>query len=731
MEPPIYEATPTTPRRRSQLWRWGALCLALAGLGGATWLWLGAGARPAQATWIDPPQDWVTIRLQTPARNNVFYADEPVRFTVAPLTNGTKAPVVGYEVRDYYGRVVRSGAVMQSTIDLKTLLPGWYKLDVFSSMVRPTPYRDAAVSTTICVFRRDPHFPARPAPDAKGQPVFGGSFNHDGIVRGLLGLGPERHQADVNNLDENYKRLDADLAIDTAYYAKYRDPLNLRPLLITFGNGTKDHDAQVSQVVRRYKKQVSTYETRNEPQDTPAAEFVRGELTPFRNAVLAADPQAHLIGPSVVGLNEGQLGWLDQFFQAGGANQMDGFSFHAYNAVNGDLALGRRSLNGLRDVMRRNNVNLPLWQTEQGYAAPIHGVYTPRHQGRWTMLQRLLFDSYGLPKERDVWWYDKSHGFWDFPHWIVNDDTSLNPMAPLMRVYSEETWGKKWVGPLHFGASADNRMLGNLYRGPQGGVAALMSAGATSDAVRVVTDPTVRALTVVSAFGIVSRVPVVKGAATLPVSELPRYVRLAPNQKWGVVPFFAPNLARLPGATITADGGTSDEPRLHNGQMETWYWAQSGDMKDGPSAPWNIHLDGRDTLKNPVNIDVTFPTPRPVRRVVLYATTPHQYQCAPLDWALQYRDARGAWRTLKRFTEPTNVVPRYTPFARCAYDLFYSERWIWDVDFPPVQTTQLRAVFYDVSLGGMPTHETSALSGGAESGGQRLLTLREIEVYGS
>ena len=77
---------------------------------------------------------------------------------------------------------------------------------------------------------------------------------------------------------------------------------------------------------------------------------------------------------------------------------------------------------------------LEKWQTEQGYFACVYGSYQPRLQGRWTMLEMMLFEQYGLPKEHNHLWYDRSHGFWDFPTWWENDDNSFNPAAPLMRI---------------------------------------------------------------------------------------------------------------------------------------------------------------------------------------------------------------------------------------------------------------------------------------------------------
>jgi hypothetical protein len=81
------------------------------------------------------------------------------------------------------------------------------------------------------------------------------------------------------------------------------------------------------------------------------------------------------------------------FFEGGGGALIDAFSFHAYNAVNGDLALGRKSLEDLEILLKKFKVDhLERWQTEQGTAAPWYGSFHPRTQGRWIMIEKMLFE---------------------------------------------------------------------------------------------------------------------------------------------------------------------------------------------------------------------------------------------------------------------------------------------------------------------------------------------------
>ena len=67
------------------------------------------------------------------------------------------------------------------------------------------------------------------------------------------------------------------------------------------------------------------------------------------------------------------------------------------------------------------------------------------------MLEMMVFEQYGLTKEHNHLWYDRSHGFWDFPTWWENDDGGFNPAAPLMRIWSEELFGKHFAKRYDFG----------------------------------------------------------------------------------------------------------------------------------------------------------------------------------------------------------------------------------------------------------------------------------------
>ncbi|HYW80217.1 MAG TPA: hypothetical protein VE890_11600, partial [Thermoguttaceae bacterium] len=334
------------------------------------------------------------------------------------------------------------------------------------------------------------------------------------------------------------------------------------------------------------------------------------------------------MGPGTVTIGPGSHGlqWIEDFLKAGGAQYLDAFSFHAYNNLNGDLWLARKSLDSLALLLRKYGADkLEKWQTEQGYFACVYGSYQPRLQGRWTMLEMMVFEQYGIPKEHNHLWYDTSHGFWDFPTWFENDDGGLNPVVPLMRVWSEELFGTRFDKSYDFGEPGNHLYVGSLFTGPEKQVAAFQSAGSTDGRVelRVHGGTT---LNVVSAFGAQRQVPVAEGRAVIEVPELPVYVELAKGQTIEVVSTaWGANLARQPGVAASSSGAAAhpvdnsidnDIREIINGQLDNWYWSQQKQDQ-----PWMSNVE-----KFPAWVELQWPEPTKIGRVVVYAAPPWQWQ---------------------------------------------------------------------------------------------------------
>ena len=704
------------------------------------------GAKTAEATWLFsyPPN---MVRLDSGKRNNVFYANDPLQFTLSIANYGTYTlqGAVRYEVRDYWGSVVDQGTTpaptpaTSPTLALQPEPPGWYKLYLHGPSA-VAPWGDSIGGTLFAVFRPSPNFPVMPSPQAPGN---WGVFDGDEVARGVTGMGPQRHPVnDASQPDQAITLLDPSIAEDKQFYTapQFSDPQRPRPLLIAFPNGVGSSDpvqqgknlAGLSRIVAHYHNDVKYYEPLNEPNGKySGADYVNKELKPFYQAVKAVDPTCKVLGPGVVTIGPYGLSWIEDFLKAGGASYIDAFSFHAYNNVNGDLTLARQSLTALQAMLTKYGIpNVEKWQTEQGYFAACYGAYEPRLQGRWTMLQMMVFEQYGIPKEHNHLWYDKSHGFWDFPAFWENEDGpyscgSLDPAAPLMRVWSEETYGTSFQTAYDFGALGNKQYVGSLFGGPGRQVAAFMSAGRTDGQV-VLGVAGGTSVHVVSAFGAAQDLPVSGGQVTLPVPELPVYVELAAGQTITVRPIdYGPNLALTPGTVATASGAPTsplnpsfgnDPSKIINGTLENWYWGQ------GPNDhPWMSSV-----TSFPATVQITLPQPAKISHVVIYAGVPWQNDGSLLDYELQY-DSGGQWVTISHVQEPPKVVPFFTPMVFTTVDSFYSDRCVFEHDFPAVTTQKVRLLVHDATWGGGATADV--VQAGGQTGPHQI-TLREIELYG-
>jgi hypothetical protein len=697
-----------------------------------------------------PPSD--TVRPTSGKRGNIFFVGEPITFKFPTIdVFAVRSTVVSYEVRDYWGNLVDQGPgcglaapsanrggrelttdemrakdaandavkkALDESITVKVTTPGWYKLYCYGTDVREA-WGDCIGTTTFVIVRPNANFPALPPPGTKG----GSAGSMDEITRGVCGIGPQRH-AVKNPITDAVANVAADVALDQQYYLPF-DPLRQRALLAAFPEGVKDY-AAFKGFVEQFKDRILYYEPRNEPNDSPPIPFATDEMKRFYETIKGVEPKLKVIGPGLVDIRTDMLRWVDEFLGAGGGRYLDGFSFHCYNAINGDLALARKSLDALEATLAKYGMErIEKWQTEQGFGSVCYGVYQPRYQGRWTMLEMMVFEQYGIPKERNHLWYDRSHGFWDVATWWENEDNSLEPAAALMRVYAEELYGTVFDQAYDFGPAGNNLYLGSLFTGPGKRVAAFMSAGSTDGKV----DLAVRGggkLHVVSAFGVEKDLPVVNGRVILEVPELPVYVELAEKQEVDVLPLvWGDNLARKPGVVVTSSVGdvnpedasvSNKTDKLVNGELESWYWTQKNQ-----GDPWMADLKS-----GPAWIEFALPEEQPVSHVVVYSSSPWQRWGTLLDYELQY-EAKDKWVGIEHVREPTRTIGVYSALYLSTVDTFFSDRHIFRHDFPPVTTKKIRLLINAATLGGGPDQKTK------EAGGQtgEFACLREVEIYGA
>ena len=96
--------------------------------------------------------------------------------------------------------------------------PGWYKLYVYGKEATKE-WGDVVGGTMLVVLRRNPNFPELPP---KGTP--GGGDTEDEVMRGVSGMGPQRHSANADKPEESIRELEKSIAIDRQMYLPY-DPL--------------------------------------------------------------------------------------------------------------------------------------------------------------------------------------------------------------------------------------------------------------------------------------------------------------------------------------------------------------------------------------------------------------------------------------------------------------------------------------------------------------------------
>ena len=668
------------------------------------------------------PANLVTI--SSPQRNNLFYSGQPVTFTIS-------SGATSYEVRDYTGALVDSGPV-SGNITLNVHQLGWYKLYLYGS-TSSTTFGDIVGGTTFSIIRNNPNFPT--LPPALSSPTDG---VQDEVLRGVTGMGPQRYSVlDVTQPQAAINAIAPQVAIDQQYYTPYDTQRN-RSLLIAFTNGTADlsdpsqnatYLAGVKQIVQAFHGTVKYYEGRNEPNFYESPQQYVAEMRDLYNTIKSVDPTCKLIGPGVVDLTTGYgLAWVDQFLAAGGGQYIDAFSFHAYNAVNGDLFLARANLNNMKAVLAKYGLqNIEIWQTEQGYAAALYGTYDPNLQGRWDMLQMMVWEQYGIPKEHNVLWYDISHGFWDVPDFWENSDGSVNPAVPLMRVWSEELYGANFSHALDFGASGNNLYVGNQFSGPGKSVMALMSAGSTDGQVQFAVQGG-SSLHVVSDFGVASDVPVVNGIATVAVGVMPTYIELAPGQTADVIPQdFGHDVATDPGVVALTSGNglnpvnpslPNDINKVHDGIMQSWYLTQNFandvwyDNTPAGQTPW---------------LELDFPQAQTINKAVIYSGDPWQWRGSMLDYQLQYYNSSiNQWVNLDHVQELPKSIGVYTPSTKSTVDSFYSQRWIFQSNFDAVTTSKVRILVNNETFGGGATL-MDAQAGGQT--GPQVFNISEFQVF--
>lgn len=657
--------------------------------------------------------------ITSPKAGRLYLTTDALTFTLSSA--GSPGPVA-YEVRDYYGDIVATGLVTGTTLTLPALRVGWYKLYLLSD-VSDANYGLLRGSCCFGVITHDSRLPDPPAKATTRSTV---PFDKvDNVLRGVALLGPHRNQISApDNPAAEVATIQSDLAIQEAWYDGFApDPQRPRPRWAAFTADTTSTQARrdgVTSAVSTLYGSIPNFEgPTNEPTfTTGTAATVAANMQTFHAAVKAGNASAQVLGPCPVSINGGTLTGLDAFFAAGGGNYIDQITFHVYNVSNGDITLGRKSLEAFVAMLTRHGQHTkPRWQTEWGSFAADWGVFNPRQQCRWSMLQLLLLEQYGVPKERNCLFYDRSHGFWDFPSWWLQNDDSVYPLVLMMRTFSTEVHGKEYAAALDFGTTGNKMYLGNRYEAPDGTTTLALMADGRTDGTITLSASGVSTLTTIDPFGNPSTIPVQRGRATLPVSTDPVYVRAPAGAtvevegiEWGH------NLTR-PAARALVPTNPWASDRIINNTWENWY------AQDFSPHVW------KDTGDLPSTITIDLWQPKQFDTIAIWCPTPWQDESTLLDATAEYQDDNGTWHELATFTETYNW--RHAPEKRqsgggCFYDHFHSGRCVFVAEFTPIRARYVRLVVRDTTNGGVPNATMKAAGG---QGSDQRLRIREIEVF--
>lgn len=456
------------------------------------------------------------------------------------------------------------------------------------------------------------------------------------------------------------------------------------------------------------------------------------KLKLFKAGIRAGNADARIIGPSPVNIVDG---W-QSFFQNGGHNQVDVLAFHDYNTFLGsDLMLARHQIESMLALKQQYAPTLPMWQTEAYSVAAVTGgglgsigLFSPRASGN-AMLKAIVWEQYGLARERNAYWYDFSHGFWSVPVFQWCGDLTPLPITVLQRVMAEELFGKPFSYRLNMGSVAGEAIAtGSVYKPHEStisdSVAVFCAASHIPDAtVTLNIVGSTADLTVVDGFGNESTVSQSGGQVTIPLDDVPTYLRLPSGVTcsvdslldWGTSP--NPSISRA--ATTHTLGGTSTTAICDDRFMERYNGLSSTGLASSP-------------ITVPDDAILLFGETVVVDRVIAFNGPLEQAVSALLTFTVDTTTDSGAnWTTQQTIDVSSgSVSTKYGTIGNntgCGYETYWPQQRVFPVSFAsPVSCNGIRIHVTATSYGGSPDEQSWHTS--AAGVDEQRVSLEEIMV---
>ena len=404
----------------------------------------------------------------------------------------------------------------------------------------------------------------------------------------------------------------------------------------------------VAQVARQFKGRVRYYEFINEPDlKMKPAQYIE-LIRPAVAALRAADPDARTLGPATV---EIRLGWMRQFLELGGGDLIDEWSFHPYEGHEStDPHYLTAKLSALRALLKQyGKANAPLWQGEHAIAAQRASEIWPNIQAERWVSDRDVFEQFGIPVERDMFFYLNPRGYGKVPSyaWTYQGPLALSLVS---RARYAMTRDKRFSGALDFGPSGNGLFTGLVFEGEGGERVVSLRANnlESGGKIGLSADFSVgaRNLAVVDAWGNERNIAVEGNRVTLPLDGLPLYVRLPRGVDLTPVALdWGRNLARR--ARFEAPNSTNVKA-LNDGLLQSIHRFEAGyDLPPSDTGAGQIFRSemapvGDDTIR-PAVITARFDAPLGVRTILLKGVRADNQHCALLDYIIE-AEIGGAWQ---------------------------------------------------------------------------------------
>ncbi|MEO7123897.1 MAG: hypothetical protein ABI400_12440, partial [Lacisediminihabitans sp.] len=210
-----------------------------------------------------------------------------------------------------------------------------------------------------------------------------------------------------------------------------------------------------------------------------------------RGAVRAADPSAHVMGFDSGGImDQTSLAAVDEFLASCHVDAMTDHMENSHQNLSNIVAF-RQFFGAMKKRFEASGrASLDLWLTETGINGGGYGVLQPRRDARQRSVLRLVFESFGWPKEHsyDFRVFDAfGSGLTTFMVDRQNGDSTgnLRAGAYALHVMSEALYGTTCTpdnppSTLRFGSSGglgDSLFAGLHYRGKERDVVVLATNG--------------------------------------------------------------------------------------------------------------------------------------------------------------------------------------------------------------------------------------------------------------